>query len=57
MIQDLGKGMYGKIEKLQEMFNKRLEYLKSKHAKMNNIISKMKNILEGINSQITEVEE
>ena len=30
MIQDLGKRMEAKIEKMQEMFNKHLEELKSK---------------------------
>ena len=32
MIQDLGKRMEAKIEKIQEMFNKDLEELKSKHV-------------------------
>ena len=31
MIQDLGKRMEAKIEKMQEMFNRDLEELKSKH--------------------------
>ena len=31
MIQDLGKRMEAKIEKMQEMFNKDLEELKDKH--------------------------
>ena len=31
MIQDLGKRMEAKIEKMQEMFNKDLEELKKKH--------------------------
>ena len=31
MIQDLGKRTEAKIEKMQEMFNKDLEELKSKH--------------------------
>ena len=30
-IQDLGKRMESKIEKMQEMFNKDLEELKNKH--------------------------
>ena len=65
MIQDLGKGMEAKIEKMQEMFNKDLEELKNKHLEelknkqkeMNNTITEMKNTLEGINSRITEAEE
>ena len=64
-IQDLGKLMEAKIEKMQEMFNKDLEELKNKHleelknkqTEMNNMITEIKNTLEGINSRITEVEE
>ena len=55
MIQDLGKKMEAKIEKMQETFNKDLEDLKNKQ--MNNTITEMKNRLEGINSRITEAEE
>ena len=57
MIQDLGKRMEAKIEKMQEMFNIDLEELKNKQAEMNNTITEMKNTLEGINSRITEAEE
>ena len=65
MIQDLGKRMEAKIEKMQEMFhkdleelkNKDLEELKNKQTEMNNTVTEMKNTLEGINSRITEVEE
>ena len=66
MIQDLGKRMEAKIEKMQEMFNTDLEELKNKHleelknkqqTEMNNTITEMKNTLEGINSRITEAEE
>ena len=32
LIQNLGKRMEAKIEKIQEMFNKDLEELKSKHV-------------------------
>ena len=46
MIQDCGKTM----EKMQEMFTKDLGELKNKQIEMNNI-------LEGINSRITEAEE
>ena len=56
-IQDLGKRMEAKIEKIQEMFNKDLEELKNKQTEMNNTINDMKNTLEGINSRISEVEE
>ena len=65
MIQDLGKRMEAKIEKMQEMFNKDLEELKNKQlealkneqTEMNNTITEMKNTLEGINSRITKAEE
>ena len=53
MIQNLGNRM-GKI---QEIFNKDLEELKSKQTMMNNTINEIKNSLEGINSRITEAEE
>ena len=57
MIQDLGKGMEAKVEKMQEMFNKDLEELKNKQTEMNNTTTEMKTTLEGINSRITEAEE
>ena len=56
MIQDLGKRMETKIEKMQEMFNKDLEELKNRQTEMNNTINEMKTTLEGINSRITEAE-
>ena len=49
MIQDFGKRMETKIEKMQQMFTEDLEYLKNKQIEM-------KNILEGINTRITEAE-
>ena len=57
MIQDLRKRMEGKIEKMQEMFNKDIEELKNQQTEMNNTITETKNTLEGINSRITEAEE
>ena len=45
------------MEKIQEMFNKDLEELKSKQTVMNNTINEIKNSLEGTNSRITEAEE
>ena len=65
MIQDLGKRMEAKIEKMQEMFkkdqevlnNKHLGELKNKQTEMNNTITEMKNTLDGINGRITEAEE
>ena len=50
MIQILGN----RTEKIQEMFNKDLEELKSKQTMMNNTINEIKNTLEGINSIITD---
>ena len=50
MIQDIGKRMEAKIEKMQQMFNKDLEKLKNKQTEMNNTIIEMKNTLEGIHS-------
>ena len=49
MIQNLGNRM----EKIQEMFNKDLQELKSKQTMMNNTINDIKNSLQGINSRIT----
>ena len=57
MIQDLGKRIEAKIEKMQEMFNKDLEELKNKQTEMNNTIIEMKNTLEGSNSRIPEAKE
>ena len=53
IIQNLGNIMM----KIQEMFNKDLEELKSKQTMMNNTINEILNSLEGINSRITEAEE
>ena len=46
MIQDLGKWMEVKIEKMQEMFNTDLEELKNKQTEMNNTITEIKTTLE-----------
>ena len=42
MIQDLGKRMEAKTEKMQEMFNKNLEELKNKQTEMANTITEMR---------------
>ena len=52
MMQDLGKRMKAWIKKIQDMFNIDLEELKNKQTEMNNTITEMKNILEGISSRI-----
>ena len=44
MIQDLGKRIEAKIEKMQEMFTKDLEELKNKQAEINNTLKKKKTI-------------
>ena len=38
MIQDLGKRMEAKIEKMQKMFTKDLEELKNKQTEINNTL-------------------
>ena len=53
MILNLGNRM----EKIQEIFHKDLEELKSKQTMMNTTINEIKNSLEGINSRIIEAEE
>ena len=45
-----------RIEKMQEMFNKDIEEIKSQYT-MNNAINEIKNTLEGINSRIMEAED
>ena len=45
------------IEKMQEMFNKDLEEIKKSWSIMNNAITKIKSILEGTNSRITEADD
>ena len=45
------------MKKMQELINKDLEELKNKHTETNNIITEIKNILQGINSRIPEEEE
>lgn len=54
-IQDLRKRMKTQTKKIQEMCNKELEDLKNKQ--MNNVMTEMKNTLEGINSRVTKAEE
>ena len=44
------------MEKMQELINKDLEELKSKHTETSNTITEIKNTLEGMNSRISEGE-
>ena len=57
MIAKMIKNLENKMEKMQESINKVLEELKIKHAETNNTITKIKNILEGLNSRISEAKE
>ena len=57
MIVEVIENLGNRMEKIQEMFHKDLEELKSKQTMMNNTINEIKNSLEGINSRITEAEE
>ena len=50
------KNLENKTEKMQESINKDLEELKNKHAETNNIITEIKNTIEGINSRIYEAD-
>ena len=55
MIVKMVKNLENKMEKMQESINKDLEELKNKQT--NNIITGIKNTLEGISSRISEAEE
>ena len=57
MIQELGKLMDAKSEKLQEVFNEKLANIKSNQTELKYTITEMKNTLNGIYSRINEVEE
>ena len=54
MIVKMIKNLKSRIEKMQESINKDLEELKNKYT--DNIITEIKNTLEGIN-RISEAEE
>ena len=56
MIVKMIKNLENKMEKKQESINKDVK-LKNKHTETNNTITEIKNILEGINSTISEAEE
>ena len=57
MIVKMIKNLENRMEKMQESINKDLKELKNKHTEKNNTITEIKNILEGINSRISEAEE
>ena len=52
MIVKMIKNHGNRMEKIQEMFNKDLEEVKSKQTMKNNTINEIKNSLEEINSRI-----
>ena len=56
MIVKMIKNLGNRMGKIQDMFNKDLEELKSKQAMMTKTIYEIKNSLEGVNSRITEAE-
>ena len=62
MIVKLLQRLEYRLEKMWEAFNtvniinKDIEEIKNKQTEMNNIITEMKNTLEGTNSRITEAE-
>ena len=57
MIVKMIKNLGNKMEKMQESFNKDPEELKNKHTETKRTVTEIKNILEGINSRISEAEE
>ena len=57
MIVKMIPNLANRMEKIQEMFTKDPEKLKSKQTVMNTTINEIKNSLEGINTRITEAEE
>ena len=46
-----------RIEKMKEAFNKDLEEIKQNNVIMKNVITEIKNTLEGTKTRITEAEE
>ena len=54
MVVKMIKNLEIKMEKMHESINKDLEELKNKHT--NKTITEIKNILEGLNSRISETE-
>ena len=56
MIVKMIKNFESKMKKMQESINKDTEKSKNKHAETNNTITEIKNILEVINSRISEAE-
>ena len=57
MIREMIKNLENRMEKMQQSINKDLEELKNKHTETNNMITEIKNTVEGISSRISEAEE
>ena len=57
MIVKMIKNLENKMEKMLESISKDREDLKNKRTETNNIITEVKNTLEGINSRKSEIEE
>ena len=57
MIVKMIKSLENKMEKTQKSISKDLEELKNKHRINPTQLLKLKNILEGISSKISEAEE
>ena len=57
MIVKTIKNLESRMEKMQESNNKNLKEWKNKHTETNNTTTEIKNILEGINSTISEAEQ
>ena len=57
MIVKMFQNLKSRMKKIQQIFNKEIEELKNKQKLMNNIITEIKNILEGIISRKIEAEE
>ena len=55
-IELLINNLETRIQKMQEMFNRDLEWIKKSQLKMNNAINEIKNNLEETNSRIMEAE-
>ena len=57
MIVKMIQNLENRMAKIQEIFNKELEEIKSKQTMMNNKLNEIKNSLEWISSRITEAEQ
>ena len=56
MIQDFGKKLDARIDKLEETLNKEIGDIKIKQAEVQNLITEIKISLERTNSRLQEAE-